>query len=289
MKNFVNTLCIFTTCIGLTFSLPAQAQAVANTSSTFKQFNLPELAPENTCSAGVIYSSDGSMAPKPFAEAIIVCRTAKDATTAKWVVHVANDAFIAGRSKGAVIELPANAQASLGKNCKFDQAWSCQEFGKITKFSLVLANDPDFMDEEKDFKYLAVNTGAKTVTAPAGEKVELGALKGALLPPDDFPSCEYRSGRKLIARDSFQEPATNGLILNLRGEDVFVPVKETGNKMNPTLVGQIGNTAIVATPGKPRSSGRGSESSSATPIKFSVTPEKGATTNVDALRQCGPS
>lgn len=121
------------------------------------------------------------------------------------------------------------------------------------------------------------------------EKVELSSLKGSLQPPEDFPSCEYRSGKKLVALDSFQEPATKGLIMNLGGEDVFFPIKEVGNKANPTLVGTLGKVNIQATPGKPKSSGRGSESSSTTPIKFSVSTEGGVTFNVDAIRQCSPN
>ena len=289
LKN-ISGLTLLTAISTISFSVPSGAQSVANTITTFRQFDVPALESESSCVSGTIYSSDGSMAPKPFAEAMIVCRPSKNQLTAKWIVHITNDSLIAGRTKGARIELPTDAKAQLGRECTFDQSWSCKSFSSISKLSLIILKDPDFMDEEKDFKYLTVNASSTSNKAVAAmDTIELGALKGTIRPPDDFPSCEYRVGKKLIAQDSFQEPSTNGIILNFGGDDRFVPVKEIGNKMNPTLVGQLSGMTIEAKPGKTKSSGRGSESTASTPIKISVTTEGGGSISVDAIRQCGPN
>jgi hypothetical protein len=288
MKRVV-FLSVMTALSGPLLSAHAQAQSITNMTSVFRQFDVPELDSESSCVAGTIYSSDGSMAPKPFAEAMLVCRANKNPLMAKWIIHIANDAFLSGQSKGARIALAPQAKARLGKDCQFNQEWTCQSYVPVSKFSVVLVKDPDFMDEDKDFQYLSIATAAPANPMVKAGKIEFAALKGTLRPPEDFPSCEYRVGKKLIARDSFQEPSTQGLIVNFAGDDVFVPIKETGNKMNPTLVGQAGPIKLQAVPGKVKSSGRGSEGSAATPMKMSLTEEGSAPVTVDAVRECGPN
>lgn len=108
----------------------------------------------------------------------------------------------------------------------------------------------------------------------------LSPLKGTINPPDGMPVCNYvdPKGKTIGIDTSIDHPEKDKMyiIINFNGKDRVVGLSPIGKQkiqnltMGTSYVGMIEGYELTLIPGKVKSSGRGTETTSSTPVKFQL-------------------